>query len=283
MKKILIVEDDPMLSEIYQKKFENSGRYEVIKATTGTETMEKIKKEKPDLVLLDLVLPEMDGFEIIREARKDESLDKVMIVPFSNLAQEDNQAKAQEMGANDFIAKSEYTPHQLVEKVDEIMKRLDEDGYDYSKTPEGEETKKENSRKSDQKKKAKPERRSGKGSILMIEDESVFSEVFGVKLENKGFEVTTVESGEAGISEVGVNQYDLVITDIMMPDRKGSEIVNEIRHTKKNKKTPILILADETDSKEELEKAKSLGAGRVMDKNKITPEGMAEECNKAIS
>jgi CheY-like chemotaxis protein len=262
-----------MLSEVYGKKFEKVGDYEVLKATSGNETLEKIKKYKPNLVLLDLVLPEMDGFEILRKVRKDEKLDGVKIVPFSNLSQEENRAKAEEMGATGFIAKSEHTPAQIVEKVEELLKEDVQGGESDNQQEKDEVTKK-----------TPPDfqRHSGAGNILMIEDESVFSEVFGLKLENKGFEVEFTETAKDGIFQAGSNKYDLIITDIMMPDRKGSEVVNEIRHTKKNQKTPIYILADETDDKEELEKAQSLGAGKVLDKNKITPEDLVQECRKAI-
>ncbi len=267
-----------MLSEVYGKKFEKAGDYEVLKATSGTETLEKIKKHKPDLVLLDLVLPEMDGFDILREVRKDEKLDGVKIVPFSNLSQEENKAKAEEMGATGFIAKSEYTPAQIVEKVKELLQEDVEGSFGQGGEADGRQEQGEVI------KKTPPtfQRRSGAGDILMIEDESVFSEVFGLKLENQGFEVEFAETAKDGIFQAGSNKYDLIITDIMMPDRKGSEIVNEIRHTKKNQKTPIYILADETDDKEELRKAQSLGAGKVLDKNNITPEDLVQECREAV-
>ena len=110
MNKILIVEDDPMLSEIYQKKFSQEGNFEVLTAISGSEAEKKIRREKPDLVLLDLVLPEKDGFEILKDLREDSSLDDIKIVIFSNLSQEEEQQKAKTLGANGFIAKSDFTP-----------------------------------------------------------------------------------------------------------------------------------------------------------------------------
>ncbi|MFO7806820.1 MAG: response regulator [Candidatus Moraniibacteriota bacterium] len=282
MKKVLIVEDDSMLSEIYRKKFEKIEEYEVIQTPSGSEAIDKIKKEKPNLVLLDLVLPEKDGFEIIREIRKDKNLDNVMIIPFSNLSQEENREKAEEMGANGFLAKSEYTPGRLVEKVSELLKEI-EGNLENSENSSGKQEKENNSKKGKIKEKlVKKQGRSEQGDILMIEDERVFAEVFGIKLENKGFDFEAKENAKEGIAEASVREFELIITDIMMPDYKGSEIVNEIRHTKKNKKTTIFILADETDSKEEIQKAQSLGANKVLDKNKITPESLVEECKQAI-
>lgn len=117
MKKILIVEDDPMLIEIYQKKFSQGGEFEVLVASTGTETEKKVFEEKPDLVLLDLVLPEQDGFDVLRKIRADKSLNSIKIIVFSNLSQQEEKQKAKELGADDFIVKSEFTPQQVVDKI----------------------------------------------------------------------------------------------------------------------------------------------------------------------
>jgi two-component system alkaline phosphatase synthesis response regulator PhoP len=120
MKKILVVEDDPMLLEIYQKKF-NGGEFEVITATSGIEAEKKAAAEKPDLILLDLVLPEKDGLSVLKTIKEDNSLQGTKVVIFSNLSQEEEQQKAQSLGADGFIVKSEFTPQQLVDKVKEIL------------------------------------------------------------------------------------------------------------------------------------------------------------------
>ena len=120
MKKVLIVEDDPMLSEIYTKKFEISG-FEVSLAKTGLEAVESAKKIKPDLILLDLVLPEIDGFEVLKRIRQEDSLKEVKIIISSNLSQEDERQKAEDLGANGFITKASFTPQEMVNKVQEVL------------------------------------------------------------------------------------------------------------------------------------------------------------------
>ena len=82
MKKLLIVEDDPMLVEIYQKKFSQDNSFEVLISSSGLDAERKILNEKPDFVLLDLVLPERDGFEILEKIRKEKDLDKTKIIIF---------------------------------------------------------------------------------------------------------------------------------------------------------------------------------------------------------
>jgi len=120
MKKILIAEDDPMLLEIYQKKF-NGENFEIITATSGTEAENKTKTEKPDMILLDLVLPEKDGLSVLKAIREKESLRSTKVVIFSNLSQEEERQKAQALGADEFIVKSDFTPQQLVDRVKELL------------------------------------------------------------------------------------------------------------------------------------------------------------------
>ena len=120
MKKVLIVEDDPMLVDIYSKKFEIGG-FEVVLAGTGVEAVKKAQETKPDVILLDLVLPEIDGFAALKLIREDKTLDKTKIIISSNLSQEDERQKAEELGANGFITKANFTPQEMVTKVQEVL------------------------------------------------------------------------------------------------------------------------------------------------------------------
>lgn len=120
MKKVLIVEDDPMLVEIYSKKFELSG-FEVSLASSGTEAISKAQEVHPDVILLDLVLPEIDGFGALKKIREDKSLDNTKIIISSNLSQEDERQKAEDLGANGFITKANFTPQEMVDKVRDII------------------------------------------------------------------------------------------------------------------------------------------------------------------
>ncbi|MEA2007234.1 MAG: response regulator [Patescibacteria group bacterium] len=121
MNNILIVEDDKMLVEIYHKKFSSDG-YQVDTAGSGVEAIKKIIKNKPDLVLLDLVMPEEDGFEVLRRVKNNAKSKDVRIIVFSNLSQEEDKEKATALGAEGFITKSDFTPQEIVEKVHEILK-----------------------------------------------------------------------------------------------------------------------------------------------------------------
>ena len=98
MVKIIIVEDDPMISEVYQKKFTEAG-FEVSTADSGEQTLNLAKKEKPDAILLDLVMSKMDGFEVIKRIRSGDFDGNIKIIVSSNLGQKEDQEKAMKLGA----------------------------------------------------------------------------------------------------------------------------------------------------------------------------------------
>jgi len=120
MKKILFAEDDSMISEIYQRKFEAAGFYVGI-AASCKEVLRKVKEANYDLMLLDMVLPEMTGLEVLAELKKDEYPSGMRIIMFSNLSEKEDQEKALELGADGYISKTQFSPSELVA---EIEKRL---------------------------------------------------------------------------------------------------------------------------------------------------------------
>lgn len=119
-KKIVLVEDDPFLSEIYITKFEEAG-YVVEVADDGEEGLEKIKNGKPDIVLLDIILPKLTGLEIMEELQKDESFKETPIIVLSNLGADEDVQKAMDMGAKGYLVKSQYTPSEVVARVEEMV------------------------------------------------------------------------------------------------------------------------------------------------------------------
>ncbi len=116
MSKILLVEDDLPLLRMYQVAFKNSG-HEFISATDGQEGLDKLREKKPDLVLLDLVLPKKHGFEVLKEAKGDPSIAKIPIICLSVLHQQEDIDKCRLLGADDYIVKTDTDPEQVVSKA----------------------------------------------------------------------------------------------------------------------------------------------------------------------
>ncbi|MFH0852120.1 MAG: response regulator [bacterium] len=120
--KILIVEDDPFLAEMYSTKLSQE-KFEVELATDGKEALKKAEAVKPDLMLLDIVLPKMDGFEVIEKMKKDPVLRSIKIIALTNLGQKEEVEKGLELGVADYIVKAHFTPTEVINKVKKVLKK----------------------------------------------------------------------------------------------------------------------------------------------------------------
>lgn len=116
MKKILIVEDEEIISELLQKKLIQEG-YETTIARDGEEGLKKIRETRPDLVLLDIIMPKMGGFDVMKEIKKDRELARIPIIIISNSGQPVEIDEAQRLGAKDWLIKTEFDPQEVIDKV----------------------------------------------------------------------------------------------------------------------------------------------------------------------
>jgi len=120
-KKILVVEDDVFLREMITRKLLLE-KFEVVPANDGEEGIEKAKKEKPDLVLLDLILPGIQGYEVLSKIKEDKAIAKVPVIILSNLGQKEEVEKGLKMGAVDFLIKANFDPDEIVTKIKSLLK-----------------------------------------------------------------------------------------------------------------------------------------------------------------
>ncbi len=121
---ILIVEDQEGFRRVYQDVL-NADGYFVFTATDGETGWEMAKEKKPDLVLLDLGLPKIDGFEVLRRMREDPETKKIPVIIFSVMGEQKDIQKALDMGANDYTVKGFYTPRQILSKIKSVMTQAD--------------------------------------------------------------------------------------------------------------------------------------------------------------
>ena len=119
-KKILIIEDDKFLRELMVRKLA-SLQFNVVSAVDGEEGLEKIKSELPDIVLLDLILPGINGFEVLEKSKKDPATAKIPVIILSNLGQSEDIEKGIALGAKDFLVKAHFTPQEIVNKLKSIL------------------------------------------------------------------------------------------------------------------------------------------------------------------
>lgn len=118
--KILLVEDDKMLADMYITKFSKEG-LKVIRAVDGAEGLELAKKEKPDLILLDIIMPKLDGFAVLKELKNDPNMGNTHVLLLTNLGQTEDVEKGKKLGADDYFIKANHTPAEIVEKVKYLL------------------------------------------------------------------------------------------------------------------------------------------------------------------
>ncbi len=120
MKKVLIIEDDEQISRVYGIKLKQEG-IETINAADGEEGLKKIISDKPDAVLLDLMLPGKDGFWVLEELSKKPQLKNIPVIVLSNLGQKTDQERAMKLGAKDYLVKADVSIKEVVERIKKYL------------------------------------------------------------------------------------------------------------------------------------------------------------------
>jgi DNA-binding response OmpR family regulator len=119
--KVLLVEDDTFLSGMYVKKLELED-FEVALASDGKQGLKMIEDQRPDLILLDIMLPKMSGFDLLKEIKKEKKTKDIPVILLTNLGQKKHVEKGFALGAKDYLIKAHFMPSEVVEKVKNILK-----------------------------------------------------------------------------------------------------------------------------------------------------------------
>lgn len=266
MTKVAIVEDDPMISEIYEKKFTDAG-FDVSAVTSGEQVLDLALQEKVDVILLDLIMPKMDGFEVIRRLRDGSYNPNIKIIVTSNLSSHEDQDKAMKLGANGFVAKSDYSPSELVAQVKRLINQFSEQ------------------QKNEVKLNGSVNESLSRGinrKILMIEDEEIFIDMFGEKLKQDGYDVVFARNGAWGVKEALKEKFDLYIIDMMMPAMTGEEMVTRLKMEEETKNVPIIMLSASVED-QYVKKMEQLGISAFFGKTQITPSELSNKVAELLN
>lgn len=119
--KILIVEDDPFLSSMYISKLQKKG-YDTLTCEDGPKGLELASQEKPDLILLDILLPKMSGFDVLKKLKEDPELKDIPVILLTNLGQRADVDEGLRMGAVDYLIKAHFTPVEVIKRIEKALK-----------------------------------------------------------------------------------------------------------------------------------------------------------------
>jgi len=124
MSKILVIEDDKFLRELMVRKLASEPGFEILSAIDGENGLKSMKEQKPEVVLLDLILPGIGGFDVLAKMKEDMALADIPVIILSNLGQQEDVDKGMQLGAVDFMIKAHFTPNEIVEKIKQEIKQV---------------------------------------------------------------------------------------------------------------------------------------------------------------
>lgn len=263
-KRIVIAEDDMVLNEALAIKLRKGG-YIVDKAEDGIVALEKIRENKPDCILLDILMPRKGGIEVLEEIHTDPALRDIPVIIISNSGQPVEIKKAQELGARGFLIKAVFDPNDVLEKVRSVLsgevqgagvitQNMSVGGGVQSPVAPAP---------------AATPVTGTKTFILVVEDDKFLRELLVRKLASEGFDVQNAIDAQAAFAIMAERQPNIVLLDLILPGVSGFEILEKIKADPKNADLPVIILSN-LGQKEDLDRALLLGAKDFMVKANFT-------------
>lgn len=274
MSHILIADDDQFLTSVCSRAFEQAG-YKTSKAHDGHEAVDQLVNHKPDLILLDLLLPGIDGIGVLKFIRSRPELENLPVFIVSNSAYFSGLVQtAWSEGATKFIRKGEFSPNGLVE---EISKTVPPSGYIPSESPEDPPIDYQSAPEQTPKTKtaASPK------SALIVDDDRTIHGVLAYFLGQAGFKIDSAFNGLQALEMARQEKPGVLILDVIMPIKDGFTTLAEWTQDPELKSIPVIML---TASKDDENKSKAIGEGATNYLTKpFSPETLVELATQLIT
>lgn len=119
---ILLIEDEEMLANMYETKFQAAG-YDIHKALDGDTGLKLAFEHDPDLILLDVIMPKLDGFSVLKQLRENPKTKNTPVLLLTNLGQDEDVSKGKKLGATGYLVKANMTPAEVVDKIKDYLKK----------------------------------------------------------------------------------------------------------------------------------------------------------------
>lgn len=268
MSSILIIEDDVFFGDALLQKVRSAG-FDGMLVRDGAAGLDKLHERRPDLVLLDIMLPHMTGYEILEAKQKDPAIAHIPVIVISQSGEPAEINRALALGVKDYFVKATFDPEEVLEKV-----RLQLSGKNISaapQTPAQPLAKRESAHSSDL---------SGK-KIMWVEDDKFLSDIIARKLSTHGCQLFHATEGESALKMLEKERPDLVLLDILLSGIDGFEILRRIKGNAGTKAIPVILLSN-LGQKDDIEKGKSLGAARFLVKATVTLDEIIEEIGAVL-
>lgn len=261
-RKIVLIEDEIIVSNLLVQKLERAG-YAVSSSLDGEAGLNLILEEKPDLVLLDMVLPKMNGFQILEKLSEEKLLPDLPVIIISNSGQPVEIERALKMGVRDYLIKLNFNPDEVLVKVGKVLKSAEENPTD---------GKDENPAPSDNKPGC---------NVLIVEDDVFMANLMERKFKQNNYKILKASNAAQAKEVLSSNSIDLILLDVVLPGMDGFTFLRELKKDEKLKQIPVVITSN-LGQKEEIEKGFSEGATDYVIKAHVSPAEIVEKVMKII-
>ena len=265
MKNILIIEDDVFLGDVLVEKFKKEG-FEAHLSRDGAEGLAEMKKFKPDLILLDIILPTMNGYEILEAKQKDPEIEKIPVIIISNSGQPVEINRALALGVKDYFIKAQFDPEEVMVKVRTFLKKNSGQEGDMA-ISDG------------------PKVSSGKlagKKIMWVEDDDFLSDIIARKLSAEKCVLVHAKDAEKGLTLVETEMPDVILLDILLPGINGFEFLEKLKANAKVKDIPVILLSN-LGQASDVEKGKQLGANRFINKATLKLDEIIDQIGEVLA
>lgn len=232
---LLVVDDNEMNRDLLKRRLEEVG-YLVTTLEGGRAALERMQHETYDLLLLDMMMPEIDGFQVLAEMKKNDKMRRIPVMMVTAVNDMENVVKCINMGARDYVAKP-FDPGLLKARVAKILEKYP----------------------AAQRVTALSGTTRNDIRVLVVDDESLNRDLVVAQLARLGYVPDVAVSGSEALAKLADGSYDCVLLDIMMPEIDGFEVLRRIRSTDGTKNMPVVMLSARDDA-ETIEKCTSHGA-----------------------
>ena len=251
---ILVVDDDPINVKFLKALL--TGEYNVTTAANGVQAIDIIQQKMPDLILLDIMMPELDGFSVTRKLKSDPETQNIPIILITALSSESDKIKGIEAGADEFLNKP-VNQTELKARVKSLLKlrvyqeqlsgRINS-GEKAISTLHHAETKDDI---------------SNLPTILLVEDNRKDLNILNIYLENQPYRLMTVQNGKEAVSKCQNQKVDLIVLDLILPGLDGFDVCRTLKKNESTRNIQILMVSSKTDLESKL-KGIELGADEFL-------------------
>ncbi|NBD73701.1 response regulator [Patescibacteria group bacterium] len=281
---VLLIEDEDILSNILTSKLERAG-YRVAVAKDGEEGLAMVSSEHPDLVLLDMMLPKLNGFAILEQLNEQGTIPGLPVIVISNSGQPVEIERAEKLGIVDYLVKLNFDPDEVLAKVEQSLATAEASdtasAADAATATDASDVPATDAPSEDATQQQQEATEPTKKTVMIVEDDMFIADLLGRKLHEK---YTVHQAGDTSAADriLTDGPVDLICLDIMLPGEDGYSYLARLKESPDYQNIPVVILSN-LGQKEEVQRGLDAGATDYLVKANMAPHEIMERVDELLS